>query len=87
MGDIVTPNLTEACILTGRTYRKDGWSRKELGQLAGEIQAMGPECVVITGVNQGGYIMNVVAEGERTAFPRTRRVGVWTALCVWLPHL
>ena len=75
MGDIVTPNLTEACILTGRTYRKDGWSRKELGQLAGEIQAMGPECVVITGVNQGGYIMNVVAEGERTAFPRTRRVG------------
>lgn len=75
MGDIVTPNLTEACILTGRTYRKDGWSRKELGQLAGEIQAMGPECVVITGVNQGGYIMNVVAEGERTAFTRTRRVG------------
>ena len=75
MGDIVTPNLTEACILTGRTYRKDGWSRKELGQLAGEIQAMGPECVIITGVNQGGYIMNVVAEGERTAFPRTRRVG------------
>lgn len=75
MGDIVTPNLTEACILTGRTYRKDGWSRKELGQLAREIQAMGPECVVITGVNQGGYIMNVVAEGERTAFPRTRRVG------------
>ena len=75
MGDIVTPNLTEACILTGRTYRGDGWSRKELGELAGEIQAMGPECVVITGVNQGGFIMNVVAEGERTAFPRTRRVG------------
>ena len=75
MGDIVTPNLTEACILTGRTYRRDGWSRKELGELAGEIQAMGPECVVITGVNQGGFIMNVVAEGERTAFPRTRRVG------------
>ncbi len=74
MGDIVTPNLTEACILTGRTYRKDGWSRKELGQLAGEIQAMGPECVVITGVNQGGYIMNVVAEGERTASPEP---GAW----------
>lgn len=41
MGDIVTPNLTEACILTGRTYRKDGWSRKELGQLAGKSRPWG----------------------------------------------
>ena len=41
MGDIVTPNLTEACILTGRTYRKDGWSRKELGQLAAEFRILG----------------------------------------------
>lgn len=76
MGNIVTPNLTEACILTGRPYRRDGWNRRELECLAGDIQAMGPDCVVITGVNQGGYIMNVVAErGEETAYPRTRRVG------------
>lgn len=76
MGSIVTPNLTEACILTDRPYRKEGWTRDELRKLAGEIQSMGPGCVVITGVNQGGYIMNVVAEqGKETAFPRTKRVG------------
>lgn len=75
MGGIVTPNLTEACILTGRTYRRDGWSRGELAGLAGELRAMGPERVVITGVNQGAYIMNVVAEGEKISFPRTKRVG------------
>ena len=75
MGDIVTPNLTEACILTGRPYRRDGWSREELKELAGGIQALGPKNVVITGVNQGGYIMNVVAEGGNMAYPRTKRVG------------
>lgn len=75
MGDIVTPNLTEACILTDRPYRREGWSREELKGLAGEIQAMGPRCVVITGVNQGEFIMNVVAEGGNTAYPRTKRVG------------
>lgn len=76
MGSIVTPNLTEACILTDRPYRKEGWTRKELVRLAGDIQEMGPDCVVITGVNQGGYITNVVAQrGAETAFPRTKRVG------------
>ena len=65
MGDIVTPNLTEACILTGRPFRKKGWNREELKTMAADIQAMGPESVVITGVNQGGYLVNVVAEGRR----------------------
>lgn len=75
MGDIVTPNLTEACILTGRPYRGKGWTRGELKELAADIRSMGPECVVITGINQGEYITNVVAEGDQTAYPRTRRVG------------
>lgn len=47
--------------------------QEELGQLAGKSRPWGPECVIITGVNQGGYIMNVVAESD--SFPRTRRVG------------
>ena len=48
LGDIVTPNLTEACILTGRPYRKDGWTRKELEQLGRDILSLGPRAVVIT---------------------------------------
>ena len=76
MGDIVTPNLTEACILTGRPFRKKGWTREELKTMAADIQAMGPESVVITGVNQGGYLVNVVAEGRReVTFHKTIRVG------------
>ena len=30
LGDLVTPNLTEACILTGREYREEGWHRADL---------------------------------------------------------
>lgn len=50
LADVVTPNVTESCILTGREYKSFGWSRKELEEMAKEIQAMGPGFVVITGV-------------------------------------
>lgn len=75
-GHIVTPNLTEACILTGRTYRDTGWKRKELAAIAGEIESLGPEAVVITGIKEGRFLTNVVAEkGKQTMFVRTLRVG------------
>lgn len=50
LADVVTPNVTESCILTGREYKSWGWSRRELEEMAREIQAMGPGYVVITGV-------------------------------------
>ena len=76
LGDIVTPNLTEACILTGRKYRDEGWHRTELLAMAEEIREMGPSGVVITGVKEGAYLTNVIAErGKETAFCRSMRVG------------
>ena len=75
-GDIVTPNLTEACILTGREYRPEGWKRSELLAMAEEIMDMGPAFVVITGVREGSYVTNVVAEkGGETRFLRSLHVG------------
>jgi pyridoxine kinase len=75
-GNIVTPNLTEACILTGREYPKDGFKRGVLGEMATEIQSLGPESVVITGVKEGGFVTNVVLEKDgKPQFLRTRHVG------------
>ena len=37
MGSIVTPNLTEACILTDRPYRKKGWTREGLKEMAWDL--------------------------------------------------
>lgn len=75
-GHIVTPNLTEACILTGRVYKDTGWKREELAAMAGEIKALGPEDVIITGIKEGRFLTNVVAEkGKPTAFVKSVRVG------------
>lgn len=61
LSDIITPNLTEACIITGHTYH-DKWHMKELTALASELSDMGPNKVVITGIIQGGYIANLCFE-------------------------
>jgi len=56
--DIITPNLTEGCILTGTPYHENKWKLKEIKELAEKLSAMGPEKVVITGIPQGEYIAN-----------------------------
>lgn len=76
LGDIVTPNLTEACILTDTPYRKSGWSRSELVRMVEKLRALGPECVVITGVEQGTFVANVIAEAAQpVVFQKTKKVG------------
>ena len=76
MADILTPNLTEACILTERPFKKEGWSRKEIEELTEELLAMGPSGVVITGVREGQYLVNAVAEREKKiTYIRRKKVG------------
>lgn len=74
--DILTPNLTEACLLTDTPYRPDRWRKKDLRQLAETLCAEGPEKIVITGIPQGEFIANYCYEkGEEPAILRTHRVG------------
>lgn len=73
--DILTPNLTEACILTDTSY-KEKWQKKEIREMAVKLRKMGPSRVVITGIVQGGYIANYVCdESGCDHFLRTIRVG------------
>ena len=60
--DIVTPNVTEACFLTGTPYKESGWTRNELLNMAKMLQLMGAKSVVITGVREGSFYTNVVLE-------------------------
>ena len=76
LADILTPNLTEACILTDMPYREGKWRMKDICSLAERLCAMGPEKVVITGIPQGEYIANYCYERERGGtIRRTHRVG------------
>lgn len=58
VANIVTPNLTEACILTGEVYDKYKTSSELVKKIAREISDMGPEKVIITGVIRKNKICN-----------------------------
>ena len=73
--DILTPNLTEACILTATQYH-DNWSKKELDTLAEKLSSIGPEKIVITGIQQGKYVANFCYEKNKASYMiRTVKVG------------
>lgn len=75
LADIVMPNVTEACILTGTDY-KEKWSGKELLMLAERIAGMGPERVVITGIPQKSYVANFCYEKDKGyELIRTKKIG------------
>ncbi|MCR4789989.1 MAG: pyridoxamine kinase [Treponemataceae bacterium] len=76
--DIITPNLTEACIVAGIPY-KDSWSLKELRELALKLSQMGPEKVVITGIPQKSFLCNFCydskADENKFGMIKTHKVG------------
>lgn len=74
--DIITPNLTEACILTDMPYRKDEhWTLSYVTEMAKRLYEMGPGHVVITGIPQGSFIANLCFEGDGAIICRTKRAG------------
>lgn len=60
--DIITPNLTEACLLTETPYQEKGWSRRRLSDLTFKLLLMGAGAVVLTGIVKGSLILNVIHE-------------------------
>ncbi len=73
--DIVTPNLTEACILTNTPY-KENWKLKEVEELAYKVSELGPSKVVITGIPQKSFICNLCFEKDKKiGLIKTHKVG------------
>ena len=60
--DILTPNLTEASILTGIPYAGQDLADEKVNELLDALLAMGAKCVVLKGiVRDDGLIRNYVA--------------------------
>lgn len=73
--DILTPNVTEACVLTDTPY-KDNWKVAELVELAEKLATQGPNKIVITGFSQKSYICNLCYEvGNEPTVVKTHKVG------------
>ena len=74
--DILTPNLTEACILTDMPYHADHWRMREIMELAERLSVLGPAKVVITGIPQKTYVSNFCYEADGTySIIRTHKIG------------
>lgn len=66
MADLCFPNYTEACLLTGTSYREEGMSRDEAYAMLDAIVALGSRAVVITSARVEGR--NCVV-GRRSDMP------------------
>lgn len=73
--DIITPNLTEACILANRPYSNTITITNALA-LAHELTQLGPKRVIVTGIEQGAEVTNACWEEGGAAFTvTTKRLG------------
>lgn len=71
---ILTPNLTEACILTDTPYREK-FTEQELKDMARRLCDQGPEKVVLTGIPRGEFLENYCYQRELGAsVHRIRRI-------------
>ncbi len=73
--DIVTPNLTEACLLTHTPYH-ESMCEEELTALCKKLAQMGPKKIVISGLERGEDLENFVYEaGQSPVVLREHKVG------------
>ena len=68
IADIITPNLTEACLLTEEEYKKYDTTDEKVEYMARKIANMGPKKVIITGIIRGDKIYNFAYDKELDEF-------------------
>lgn len=62
--DVLTPNLTEACILTNTEYNKN-ISNTKLNLICDKLCDLGSKKIVISGIERGEYIENFIYEQDK----------------------
>lgn len=63
LADIITPNITEACLLTGTPWKDGEWMMQELSGLCERLASLCLKdsvsaSIVITGIRQGDFLVN-----------------------------
>ncbi|MCM1307174.1 MAG: pyridoxamine kinase [Butyrivibrio sp.] len=74
--DILTPNLTEACILTDTPYMPESFTASDYRALCERLLDTGADKIVISGISMGSFIVNAVCErGGKPLLLKQKRIG------------
>lgn len=68
VADVATPNLTEACILTGREYIEEAVDSSTAQSLCTELVEAGAKNVVLTGIVRGDKLYNCALSSDNSYF-------------------
>ena len=66
LSTIITPNVTEACLLSGVPYHEAPFSERELCTMAQRLHALGARQIVITGLVEGEQIGDFISRPDGT---------------------
>lgn len=81
---VIKPNITEACMLTSFDYDEIMSAAREhtmrrlksyLMQIVDDLRKLGPEKIVITGLDRGDRILNTLADENEVKFISVRKTG------------
>ncbi len=64
---LITPNLTEACMLTDVSYHSDSWSDAELSEICRKLDPKSRMQIVITGIHEGKDFCNYLWDKGNTS--------------------
>lgn len=62
--DIITPNITEACILTETPYHSGFYNLDELTTISKKLTQLGASKIIITGIKDDKYFYNFIYENS-----------------------
>ena len=73
---ILTPNLTEACILTGTDYHFGDWTNEELHYLLDKLTKYPASQIVVSGITSEDFLVNLIYdEALGTTIQKQKKAG------------
>ncbi len=73
---ILTPNLTEACILTDLPYHYGDWSNNELHALLERLKQYPAEQIVVSGISSEDFLVNLIYDRNHgTTIQKQKKAG------------
>ena len=73
---ILTPNLTEACILADIPYHSGDWTDKELHELLRHLKKYPAEQIVVSGISSEDFLVNLIYDkAHGTTIQKQKKAG------------